>query len=110
MSEAARGAAPDFQRVYEEVRPKIRRYLEHLAGAREADALPQEPFIRVSRALAGFRGDSALATWVYRIATNVALDRLRSPAFKLAARAAEPEAPAVLGAAPAGELGLAPPG
>ena len=107
MSEAARGAAPDFQRVYEEFRPKIRRYLEHLAGAHEADDLTQETFIRVSRALAGFRGASALATWVYRIATNVALDRLRSPAFKLAARAAEPEALAVLGTAPAVELDIA---
>jgi len=36
-------------------------------------------FIKVSRALPRFRGDSSLSTWIYRIATNVAYDRLRSP-------------------------------
>ncbi|HBH02709.1 MAG: hypothetical protein A2W08_09835 [Candidatus Rokubacteria bacterium RBG_16_73_20] len=107
MSEGAPGAAPDFQRLYEEFHSRIRRYLGHLAGAHEADDLTQETFIRVSRALAGFRGDSSLATWVYRIATNVALDRLRSPAFKLAARAAGPEALTVLGTAPGVELHIA---
>jgi RNA polymerase sigma-70 factor (ECF subfamily) len=39
-------------------------------------------FIKVSQALPGFRGESSLSTWLYRIATNAALDRLRSPAFQ----------------------------
>jgi RNA polymerase sigma-70 factor (ECF subfamily) len=39
--------------------------------------------LKVSRGLDGFRGDASLATWIYRIATNAALDRLR-------ARASEP--------------------
>jgi RNA polymerase sigma-70 factor, ECF subfamily len=29
-----------------------------------------------------FRGKSQLSTWIYRIATNAALDRLRSPSFQ----------------------------
>jgi len=29
-----------------------------------------------------FRGESQLSTWIYRIATNAALDRLRSPSFR----------------------------
>jgi RNA polymerase sigma-70 factor (ECF subfamily) len=48
-----------------------------MAGEAEAEDLAQEVFEKVSRSLANFRGDAALSTWVYRIATNTALDRLR---------------------------------
>ena len=44
--------------------------------------------VKVSQALPTFRGDSKLSTWIYRIATNTALDRFRSPSFQRAARAA----------------------
>jgi DNA-directed RNA polymerase specialized sigma24 family protein len=100
MSAEAAGAALDFQRVYEEFQPRIRRYLARLAGAAEAEDLTQETFLRVNHALEGFRGDAALATWIYRIATNVATDRLRTPGFQLSVRSAEPEALAALGTVP----------
>ena len=48
----------------------------------EAEDLTQEVFMRVSQALKTFRGESELSTWIYRIATNAALDRLRSPSFQ----------------------------
>jgi RNA polymerase sigma-70 factor (ECF subfamily) len=101
------GAALDFQRVYDEFLPRIRRYLARLARPGEADDLSQETFARVSQALAGFRGEAALSTWIYRIATNVAFDRARSPGFQLQARTAEPEALAALGTAPAIEQDIA---
>lgn len=72
----------DFGKLHDEFRPKIQRYLTRLVGESEAEDLTQEVFLRVSRALSSFRGDSQLSTWVYRIATNAALDRLRSPHFK----------------------------
>lgn len=107
MSGEPADAALDFQRVYDEFQPRIRRYLARLAGSGEADDLTQETFARVSQALAGFRGEAALSTWIYRIATNVAFDRARSPGFKLQARTAEPEALAALGTAPAIEQDIA---
>ena len=107
MSGDQAGAALDFQRVYDEFQPRIRRYLARLAGPGEADDLSQETFARVSQALAGFRGEAALSTWIYRIATNVAFDRARSPGFQLQARTAEPEALAALGTAPAIEQDIA---
>jgi len=107
MSGQSAGAVPDFQHVYDEFQPRIRRYLTRLAGPGQADDLSQETFTRVSQALAGFRGEAALSTWIYRIATNVAFDRARSPAFKLQARTAEPEALAALGTAPAIEQDIA---
>jgi RNA polymerase sigma-70 factor (ECF subfamily) len=91
MSAERNGAALDFQRVYDDFHVRIRRYLARLAGATDADDLMQETFVRVSHALAGFRGDAALSTWIYRIATNVAFDRARSRGFQTDARAAQPD-------------------
>ena len=75
----------DFETIHEEFRSKIQHYLARMVGEFEAEDLTQEVFLRVDRALATFKGDSRLSTWVYRIATNAALDRLRSPAFKYGA-------------------------
>ncbi len=67
----------DFRDVYDRFHGKIRRYLDRLAGADEAGDMTQEVFAKVSRALPRFRGDSSVSTWIYRIATNIAYDRLR---------------------------------
>ena len=107
MSENAGGPALDFQRVYEEYSPRIRRYLGRLAGAAEAEDLTQETFVRVNQALASFRGEAALATWIYRIATNVATDRLRTPGFRVSARSAEPARLFGLGTLPLVEQDIA---
>src|SRR5580700_7744112 len=39
----------------------------------EAEDLTQEAFMQVFRKLASFRGDSALSTWLHRIAVNTVL-------------------------------------
>ena len=72
---------PDFPQVYGEFHPKIQRYLTRLLGTNEADDATQEVFAKISQALPQFRGESSLPTWIYRIATNTAYDRLRSPSF-----------------------------
>ena len=72
----------EFQKVYDDFHPKILRYLAHLAGEQEAEDLTQETFVKIHQGLKNFRGESQLSTWIYRIATNTALDRLRSPSFQ----------------------------
>lgn len=72
----------DFQDIYEEFQPKIFRYFARLAGDDDAEDLTQETFVKISRGLGSFRGDSKLSTWIYSIATNVARDRFRSAAFR----------------------------
>jgi RNA polymerase sigma-70 factor, ECF subfamily len=75
-----------FQEIYAEFRPKILQYLNSMVGEFEAEDLTQEVFVKVSRSLSTFRGESQLSTWIYRIAANTALDRLRNPAFKHSAQ------------------------
>jgi RNA polymerase sigma-70 factor, ECF subfamily len=43
----------------------------------EAEDLAQEAFMQVFRNLNSFRGNSAFATWLYRIAVNTVLMKLR---------------------------------
>jgi len=68
----------DFQQVYDVFHLKILRYLSRFVGEAEAEDLNQEVFARISRTLTTFRGESQLSTWIYRIATNAAFDKLRN--------------------------------
>lgn len=43
----------------------------------DAEDVLQDTFLNVVRSLGGFRGGSSFSTWLYRIATNAALTRLR---------------------------------
>jgi RNA polymerase sigma-70 factor, ECF subfamily len=73
---------PEFQDIYTTFNEKIRRYLTRLVGETEAEDLTHEVFVKAAKGLEDFRGESLLSTWIYKIATNTALDRLRSPDFK----------------------------
>ena len=71
--------------AYEEL---YRRYGSRLYGlayrmmgrAADAEDMLQEIFLQVFRRVDTFKGDSALGTWLYRLAMNLCLDRLRSRA------------------------------
>ena len=51
----------------------------------EVEDVTQEAFIKAYRAMAGFRGDSAFYTWLYRIAINTAKNHLVSQGRRLPA-------------------------
>jgi RNA polymerase sigma-70 factor, ECF subfamily len=51
-------------------------------NAAEAEDLTQDAFLQVFRKLGTFRGDSALSTWLYRIAVNTVLMRFRKKALR----------------------------
>lgn len=72
----------NFATIYEEFQPRIKRYLGSLAGEDAACDLTQAVFLKVSQSLDNFRGESSLATWLYRIATNLAHDHGASAPVK----------------------------
>jgi RNA polymerase sigma-70 factor (ECF subfamily) len=72
----------EFQAVYDDFHPKILRYLTNIIGENEAEDLTQEVFVKVSRALGTFRGECKFSTWLYRIATNTAIDKMRISSFR----------------------------
>jgi RNA polymerase sigma-70 factor (ECF subfamily) len=54
------------------------RLLERMLGnAAEAEDVAQDVFVSAFKAIDGFRGDSALGTWLYRIAANHGKNRLK---------------------------------
>jgi RNA polymerase sigma-70 factor (ECF subfamily) len=87
--------APDFRSFYDEFAPRIRRYLTRLVGESEAEDLTQEVFARAHGAMGARRGDSQVSTWLYRIATNAAIDRLRAASRREVAFTASPPAECV---------------
>ncbi len=66
-----------FQNIHDIYQPKLFRYLSNLIDEYEAEDLTQEVFAKVSTNLETFRGESSISTWLYRIATNLAIDRIR---------------------------------
>lgn len=49
-----------------------------LGNAEDSGDLVQETFIRAYGALASFRQDASFLTWLYKIASNLCIDQLRS--------------------------------
>ncbi|NJB69991.1 RNA polymerase sigma-70 factor (ECF subfamily) [Saonia flava] len=52
--------------------------LQMLKNKEEAEEVSQDTFLKVYKKLNSFKGDSKFSTWVYRIAYNTCLDRLKS--------------------------------
>lgn len=71
-----------FSEIYDKFYLKILHYVERLVGEFEAEEVTQTVFEKISKNLNSFRGESKLSTWIYRIATNTAQDKLKSPSFK----------------------------
>ena len=49
-----------------------------LHNTEEAEDVAQEVFIQVFKSIGSFRGDAKLSTWLYRIAVNRSLNKIRS--------------------------------
>ena len=55
----------------------FRTVMGYLHNKDDADDLSQEVFIQVYQSLSRFRGESSFSTWIYRIAVNASLNRIR---------------------------------
>ena len=74
---AARDEDACAELVTEHQRMVYQLSLNLLGDHNEALDLSQEVFLRVFRTIHGFRGQSALRTWIYRIVVNQARNRQR---------------------------------
>jgi RNA polymerase sigma factor (sigma-70 family) len=65
----------DFEQLVREHQQMVLRTLVRLTGSQDrAEDLAQDVFLRLFRALPGFRNEALVATYLYRIAVNVAQD------------------------------------
>jgi RNA polymerase sigma-70 factor, TIGR02960 family len=64
--------------LLENLKPELTSYCYRMLGSiDDADDAVQETFIRVWQSWSSFRQESSSKTWVYRIASNLCLDKLR---------------------------------
>jgi RNA polymerase sigma-70 factor (ECF subfamily) len=74
----------DFEILYSSFAPKLERYLNSYFSVEDSQDLMQDIFIKIHNSLPQFRGDSNINTWMYRIATNSVIDKLKSSSHKMA--------------------------
>jgi RNA polymerase sigma-70 factor (ECF subfamily) len=91
-----------FDTLFDHWSGRLLRYLERMVrDAAVAEELVQEAFLRVYRARERYTADARFSTWLYRIATNLALNELRRPRRRNPHRSADDaEAPELAAEAP----------
>lgn len=83
ISRALKGEQDAFADLYEAHKNHVYALCLRLtSNVAEAEDLTQEAFIQVFRKLGSFRGDSALSTWIYRVAMNTALMHFRKKVLR----------------------------
>lgn len=83
IQQAQQGDSDAFATLFNAHKAKIYSVcLRMTNNTAEAEDLTQDAFLQVFRKLATFRGDSALSTWLYRIAVNTVLMHFRKKALR----------------------------
>ena len=78
------GDVDAFETLYRDHAARIYALASRMAGSPdEGEDLLQEIFLQAYRKIGGFKGDSAVGTWLYRLALNHCLDFVRSKQAKM---------------------------
>lgn len=78
IQRAQRGDEDAFATLYQLHKKRVYSVcLQMTKDVADAEDLTQEAFLQVFRSVNSFRGDSAFSTWLYRIAVNTVLMKLR---------------------------------
>ena len=81
-----------FELALAQYQNKVFRLAYSILGKRElAEDAAQEIFVRIWRALPGYRGSSSVSTWIYSIARNTCLTALKSGSVRRALSLDEPK-------------------
>lgn len=78
-----KGDISGFNELVRRYQEKVYWIARRVVGTHDdADDVVQDVFVRMFKALKGFRGESGFYTWLYRIAMNVSLNAIRARRFK----------------------------
>lgn len=66
-----------FDDVYRQYRRQVRNRVLQVAGTEFAEDALQDAWLNVWRKLHTYNGRAAISSWLYRVATNAAIDHLR---------------------------------
>lgn len=81
-----------FEQIFHKYKKSIVNYLMRMVGnAQRAEELAQEVFLKVAEGRKSYRPESKLSTWIFRIATNHALNELRRREYRSLHEPLEPE-------------------
>lgn len=80
----ATGDPAGFEELYRVYSPRLFGLACRMVGRTEGEDLLQEIFLSAHRKIRLYKGESALGTWLFRLATNLCLDHLRSRANRTA--------------------------
>jgi RNA polymerase sigma-70 factor (ECF subfamily) len=74
------GDVAGFEKLVSRYQNKIMGYVGRMTNGdrEEAEDITQEAFIKAYRNLDSFRGQASFSTWLYKIATNLCIDRART--------------------------------
>jgi RNA polymerase sigma-70 factor, ECF subfamily len=75
LARARSGSEDAYRELVEVHRAELHAHCYRILGSvQDADDAVQDALLRAWRGLAGFEGRSSLRSWLYKIATNAALD------------------------------------
>ena len=78
------GDVEAFETLYREHSSRLFGLTVRMLGSRtDAEDMLQDIFLTAHRKLQSYRGDARLGTWLFRLATNLCLDHLRSKAARM---------------------------
>lgn len=80
VDRALDGDIAGFEKLVTRYQNKIMGYVGRMTNGdrEEAEDITQEAFIKAYRSLDSFRGQASFSTWLYKIATNLCIDRART--------------------------------
>lgn len=67
-----------FNTEFEKIRPQLKSYILRMtASVQDSEDLVQDTWMKAFQKLDNFKGNSTLKTWIFSIASNMAIDKLR---------------------------------
>ncbi len=77
VESAARGDRSALREIYERTSHRVFRLMVRMVGRQDSEDLTQQAYVKAFARLGQFEGSAKFETWLYRLATNEALQHLR---------------------------------